>query len=325
MKSWLAGKQNSLLQKLTIFIVLFGIVFGGCGTVDLKVRKNLDHPNIHPNTVAILPFTLAGPTPEGVPVHRLFRECFFNYFSYLGYVDVPLETIDYKLQAAGMKKYKEVLGFSPEKLRDILAVDAVIKGQVLETNNFTGGIHAETSIKAKIEMIDLRTGETLWETEHKERIYSGILSPNFVEIIKDQMDNAKVHQALYKTAEMFSIGIMMKIPDPTAVWQKEIRLPEIKSIETNLKPNQKLKPNDRIYVNLIGDAGLKGSFGIGSWKSNIPLKEITPGMYSGSYIVQESDEISSALIVGTLKNAQGLAGKRFYKHGMAVIEKSSLN
>ena len=94
MKSWLAGKQNSSLQKLTIFIVLFGMVFGGCGTVDLKVRKNLDHPNIHPNTVAILPFTLAGPTPEGVPVHRLFRECFFNYFSYLGYVDIPLETID---------------------------------------------------------------------------------------------------------------------------------------------------------------------------------------------------------------------------------------
>ena len=220
MKSWPSGKQNSSLQKLTIFIVLFGIVFGGCGTVDLKVRKNLDHPNIHPNTVAVLPFTLAGPTPEGVPVHRLFRECFFNYFSYLGYVDVPLETIDYKLHAAGMKKYKEVLGFSPEKLRDILAVDAVIKGQVLETNNFTGGIHAETSIKAKIEMIDLRTGETLWETEHKERIYSGILSPNFVEIIQDQMDNAKVQQALYKTAEMFSIGIMMKIPDPAAVWQK---------------------------------------------------------------------------------------------------------
>ena len=272
MKSWLAGKQNLSLQKLTIFIVLFGIVFGGCGTVDLKVRKNLDHPNIHPNTVAILPFTLAGPTPEGVPVHRLFRECFFNYFSYLGYVDIPLETIDNKLQAAGMKNYTEVLGFSPEKLRDILAVDAVIKGQVLETNNFTGGIHAETSIKAKIEMIDLRTGETLWETEHKESIYSGILSPTVVEIIQDQMDNVKVHQALYKTAEMFSIGIMMKVPDPAEVWQKEIRLPEIKSIETNLKPNQKLKPNDRIYVNLKGDAGLKGSFGIGSWKSRYPVK-----------------------------------------------------
>ncbi len=46
--------------------------FGGCGTVDLKVRKNFDHPNMHPSTVAVLPFTLNGPTPEGVPVHKLF-------------------------------------------------------------------------------------------------------------------------------------------------------------------------------------------------------------------------------------------------------------
>nr|MBC8284541.1 hypothetical protein [Nitrospinota bacterium] len=96
-------------------------------------------------------------------------------------------------------------------------------------------------------------------------------------------------------------------------------------IETNLKPNQNLQPNDRIYVNLIGDPGLKGTFGIGSWKTNIPLREINPGMYSGSYVVQETDEISSALIIGTLRNSQGLAGKRFYKNGVAHIEKSSLN
>jgi len=318
-------RQNLLQRKPFIFFVLLSLVFGGCGTVDLKVRKNLNHPNIHPNTVAVLPFTLAGPTPEGISAHKLFRECFFNYFSYLGYEDIPLETIDYKLQAAGMKKYKEVLELSPQKLRDILGVDAVIKGQVLDTSNFTAGIHAETSIKAKIEMIDLRTGESLWSTEHTEKTYSGILSPTIVEIIQDQMDNVKVHQALYKTAELFSIGMMQEIPDPAETWQKEIRLPEITSIETNLKPNQKLQPNDRIYVNLKGDPGLKGSFGIGSWKSNIPLREINPGMYSGSYIVQETDEITSALIVGTLINAQGLAGKRFYKNGTASIEKSLLN
>ena len=76
-------------------------------------------------------------------------------------------------------------------------------------------------------------------------------------------------------------------------------------------------------MNLKGDPGLKGSFGIGSWKSNIPLKEIVPGMYSGNYIVQEQDEVLGALIIGTLKNSKGLAGKRFYKSGIAQIKKSS--
>ena len=318
-----AVRQNLLLRKIFIFIVLISGLLGGCGTVELTVRKNLDHPNIHPKTVAILPFTLASSAPEDVPAHKLFRECFFNYFSYLGYVDIPLETIDSKLQAAGLRKFKKVLELSPERLRDILGVDAVIKGQVLDTSNFTGGIHAETSIKAKIVMLDLRTGETLWETEHKESTYSGILSPTVVEIIQDQMENVNVHQVLYKTAKMFSLSMIKEIPDPTEVWHEEIRLPQITSIETNLKPNQKLHPNDQIYVNLKGDPGLKGFFGIGSWKSNIPLKEIVPGMYSGSYVVQKNDEIKSALIIGTLKNSQGLAGKRFYKSGMAEIEKTS--
>ena len=165
-------RQNLLLRKIFIFIVLISGLLGGCGAVDLKIRKTLDYPNSHPKTVAILPFTLAGSTPEGVPAHKLFRECFFNYFSYLGYVDIPLETIDSKLQAAGILKFKKVFELSPEKLRDILGVDAVVKGQVLDTSNFTGGIHAETSIQAKIEMLDLRTGEILWETKHTESTYS---------------------------------------------------------------------------------------------------------------------------------------------------------
>ncbi len=316
----MALRQKLFSQQIIIVIALIAGVLTGCGTVDLKIRKNLAHSNMQPKTVAILPFTLAGPTPEGISVHNLFRECFFNYFSYLGYVDIPLEIVDQKLQAAGLKKFKEVLKLSPQRLREILGVDAVIKGQVLDANNFTGGIHAETSLKAKIEMLDLRTGETLWETEHTEKTYSGILSPTIVGIIQDQMDNVKVHQALFKTAQMFSVNIMKEIPDPANLLQDEIRLPEITSIETNLKPNQNLQPDDRIYVKLKGDPGLEGYFGIGSWKSNIPLKEITPGMYTGSYTVQDTDGASSALIIGTLKNSQGLSGKRFYKNGMAHIE-----
>ena len=121
----------------------------------------------------------------------------------------------------------------------------MVRGRVLSANNFTGGIHAETSIKAKIDMLDLRTGDVLWETEHKESTYSGILSPTIVEIIQDQMDNVKVHQAYFKTAEIFSISLMKEIPDPADKWVEKIRLPKITKIETNLKPSLKLKPNDR--------------------------------------------------------------------------------
>jgi hypothetical protein len=68
---------------------------------------------------------------------------------------------------------------------------------------------------------------------------------------------------------------------------------------------------------------LTGYFDIGSWKSNIPLKEIVPGLYTGSYTIKASDDVSSSLIIGTLKNKNGLTGKKFYKDGMAQFNTPS--
>ena len=316
--------SHSRISSLLILRIAFlGIFLAGCGTVDLEIRQGTNNLGMQPRSVAILPFTLEEPDPEQISPHELFRACFFNYFSYLGYVDLPLKTIDQRLNQAGLTDPNKILELSPDKLRKILDVDAVVRGRVLATNNFTGGIHAETSIEAKIDMLDLRTKEILWETEHKEMTYSGILSPTIVEFIQDQIDNVKVHQAYLKAAEIFSLNMMKEIPDPADSWTEEIRLPEIISIETNLKPTLKLNPNDRIYVNLKGDPGLTGYFDIGSWKSNIPLKEIVPGLYTGSYTIKASDDVSSSLIIGTLKSKNGLTGKKFYKDGMAQFNPTS--
>jgi hypothetical protein len=317
--------QSHIFSFMKLSLTLFSFIIVGCGTIDLEIRQNNTNISMIPRTVAILPFTLEEPAHDDVSPHNLFRDCFYNYFSFLGYVDLPLETINEKLSQAGLTDNKKILELSPDRLRKILGVDAVIRGRVLSANNFTGGIYAETSIKAKIDMLDLRTGDIIWATEHKESVKSGILSPTIVEIIQDQMDNVKVHQAYYKTAEIFSISMLKEIPDPADSWTEEIRLPTIISIETNLKPNLKLKPNDRIYINLKGDPGLTGYFGIGSWKTDIPLKEIIPGLYTGSYTIKPSDDVSSSLIVGTLKDKNGLTGKKFYKDDMVQFETSSAN
>lgn len=304
-------------------ILLLGVLLAGCGTVDLQVRQIHKNLSMQPRSVAILPFTLEQLDPEGIAPHKLFRTCFYNYFSYLGYVDLPLNIIDQKLSQAGLTNATKILELSPEKLRKILGVDAVIRGRVLSASNFTGGIHAETSLTAKIDMFDLRTRDILWETKHKEMTYSGILSPTIVDIIQSQIENVKVHQAYFKTAEMFALNMMKEIPDPADNWKNKIRLPQITNIETNLKPNLKLNPKDRIYVNLKGDPGLTGYFDIGSWKSNIPLKEIVPGLYTGSYTLKPSDDVTSSLIIGSLKNKNGLTGKKYYKAGMAQFNHSS--
>jgi len=51
------------------------------------------------------------------------------------------------------------------------------------------------------------------------------------------------------------------------------------------------------------------------------MKEISPGVYTGSYVVKTGDKVLSAFIIGTLKNKKGLASKKYYKTALATIER----
>ncbi len=298
------------------FLAFF--IVSGCGSAKVRVSQKSDQPTTFPKKVAVLPFTVEPNIQEEEFPHIIFREVFFNNFSYLGFTDMPLDEVDQRLYNAGVPP-ENAAKLRPRELRRIFGVDAVIRGHVLEANNFTGGIHAETLIGARLEMLDLTTGESLWEVEHTEVSYSGIATPTIVDIIQEQMENVKVQQAYYKTAEMFCQKILKQIPDPAHTRLDEVQPPLIKSIETNIRPNKELKANDLIRVILRGQPGLTASFDIGSWRTSIPMEEVAVGVYSGSYRIKKGDQVASAFIIGTLKNKRGLASKKYYKAVMATI------
>lgn len=290
-----------------------------CASPKVHVSKYLENKTASPKSVAILPFTMEKNIEEEESPNVIFRDVFFNNFSFLGYNDLPLDEVDQKLHHAGVP-IEDAAKLRHHELKRILGVDAVIRGHLLEVNNFTAGFHAETLIHAKLEMVDLETGNSLWEVDHSERTYAGLASPTIVDIIQEQVENAKVKQAYYKTSEMFCQQILSQIPDPAADRVGEVKLPTISSIETNIKADQKLKISDSIYVSMRGQAGLQATFDIGSWRTSIPMKEVSPGLYTGTYVVKNGDQVLSAFIIGTLKNQKGLASKKYYKTALATIE-----
>ncbi len=306
--------------KHTLAAVICCLVLASCSSPKVNVSKFLTNETATPKSVAILPFTLEKNIKEEELPHIIFREVFFNNFSYLGYNDVPLDEVDQKLHHAGVQ-IENAAKLQYRELREILGVDAVIRGHILEANNFTGGLHAETLVHAKIDMMDLKTGNSLWEVDHTEMAYSGIASPTIVDIIQEQVENAEVKLAYHKNAEMFSQRILAQIPDPAGKRLGEVRLPTISSIETNIRPNQKLQLDDSIYVSMRGQPKLTATFDIGSWKTSISMKEISPGLYTGTYVVKAGDKVLSAFIIGTLKNEKGLASKKYYKTALATIER----
>ena len=305
--------------KFAAALTLAALISAGCGKIKVAVHHETDDNWDYPETVAILPFSYDPAVEENKKAFSILRDTFFNYFSYLGYNDLPLAAVNLKFEPTA-KKGIAANDISNEELKKILGVDAVIQGHVINSTNLTYGIYAETSIEAELKMIDLRTGKTLWDTKHLELNASSIATPSLVDMIADQAENSMASVAYHRIAESFSLKVLAKIPDPASLRYDRIRLPNIESVEANIKGNNKLSPNDLIYVTMIGEPSLFGHFDIGSFKTGILMKEVSPGIYTGSYRIKDGDLIDGALIIASLSNKRGLTAKKFYKKALAVKE-----
>ncbi|MCD4783701.1 MAG: hypothetical protein K8T10_07720 [Candidatus Eremiobacteraeota bacterium] len=66
-----------------------------------------------------------------------------------------------------------------------------------------------------------------------------------------------------------------------------------------------LMVKEKLKVTLIGEPLARASFDIGRWKRNIPMKEVSPGIYEGFYEVSPTDNVSDAKITGKLRTKVG--------------------
>jgi tetratricopeptide (TPR) repeat protein len=85
-----------------------------------------------------------------------------------------------------------------------------------------------------------------------------------------------------------------------------VTIPTITSIQHDI--TSPLSTGDRIKVTLIGDPGKEATFDLGDVKKNLPMKEVSPGRYEGVYRVGEKDNFSNLVVVGHLKDQQGIRG-----------------
>ena len=140
--------RTSKYTAVFILIILFAI---SCGKANVKVFHDVESDYDYPRTVAVLPFSYDSEIIESKRPHAILRQLFFNYFSYLGYTDLPLSVVDLRIASTDKKPNGNIENLSNTDLRQILRADAVIRGHIINATNFTAGIYAETSIKAKLE------------------------------------------------------------------------------------------------------------------------------------------------------------------------------
>lgn len=317
------GREINPGLRFDKLLVLFLFAFiANCSSVQVEVYK-YPSADYFPRTVAVLPFTYDKTIPLQESPHSILRQEFFKYFSYLGYTDMPLEEVNNRLHKAGYK-LQDATNMNIKQLRDALGVDAVIRGHVLEANNFTGGVYAETRIRALIRMVDLNRSEIMWETDHQELDNTSILALTVVDTIQDQIGNANTQGAFTKVAESFALKVLEAIPDPAELRGANIHLPKIYSIQADIG-TKKPSSNDVVRVSITGEPGLSASFDIGGWKTSVPMVEKKAGYYEGAYQVNAQDQMADTLIVASLKDKSGLIGKKFFKTAKKPITTAAKN
>ncbi|HEY7679231.1 MAG TPA: DUF799 domain-containing protein [Terriglobia bacterium] len=80
-----------------------------------------------------------------------------------GYYVIPVTLMDETFRQNGLNSPAEIHDVSPQKLREIFGADAVVYIKVTRYGTSYVVIGSETTVAAQARIVDLRTGQLLWE------------------------------------------------------------------------------------------------------------------------------------------------------------------
>ncbi|MBT8371071.1 MAG: DUF799 domain-containing protein, partial [Deltaproteobacteria bacterium] len=142
--------------KKKLIATIFGlIIIAGSSSCALRLLQPPPAPNVQeqhqlPNKIAILPFVNRTSNPEA---GTLVRKMFYNFFSSLNYRDMEPYVIDDNLKKN--KVYADITAgkkVSPQKLGQLLGVDAVIFGEVLSLGKIYALVYSDNQAGLRARM-----------------------------------------------------------------------------------------------------------------------------------------------------------------------------
>ena len=249
-----------------------------------------------PHKVAILPFANRTTNPEAGIV---LRKMFYNFISSLNYHDQEPYWVDEKLKQT--KIYQKIVAgeyVSPQKIGQLLGVDAVVYGEVLSLGKIYALVYSENYAGLRARMVHSDTGQTIWELEHSIHLRSGDMPLSLPNLATALFKTAINHeQATHmQAASELCMEMVATIPNPTALTEPP---PKIQALVHN-GAGKLLRPGDYLKVVMLGDKGQNASWSIPSLIDDLPMEEKEPGVYIGAYQVQSHDRLPHGRIIGYL-------------------------
>lgn len=150
-------KKNNLRRLLFIGLIFIAISLNACAMMPVKQAN----PNNPIRTVAVLP--MVNQTND-VEAPQYVRTEFDKKMPENFYANKPIKDIDQLLRdQMGITLGAQLDMTTPQKLGELLGVDGVIYGTLMNFDTQTTGVYNVRRVRAKFKLVNTRTGETVWQ------------------------------------------------------------------------------------------------------------------------------------------------------------------
>ncbi len=299
--------KSARISINSVIIIVVGLLIAG-GNISCTIRKFIPLPTAAvaeeeqlPAKVAILPFVNKTSNPEAGTV---VRKMFYNFFSSLNYLDLEPFVIDDTLK--GNDLYQAVSAgedVSPQKLGQLLGVDAVIYGEVLHLGKIYALVYSDNQAGLHARMVRCNSGQTVWDLEHSIHLEEGDVPLTPLGLAATVLKTAISHQQAthLKAASELCMQMVATIPNPPTVTEPP---PRIQALVHN-GAGKLLRPGDYLRVAMIGDKNQVATWSIPPLVENLPMKEKEPGVYIGAYKIKQRDRLPQGRLFGYLRSNKG--------------------
>lgn len=150
--------EKNNIRYILLLISLIAIVsLNACAMMPVRQAN----PNNPIRTVAVLPMLnqtndVEGPQYVRTEFDKKIRENF--------YANKPIKDIDQLLKdQMGITLGAQLDMTTPQKLGELLGVDGVIYGTLMNFDTQTTGVYNVRRVRAKFKLVNTKTGETVWQ------------------------------------------------------------------------------------------------------------------------------------------------------------------
>lgn len=158
---------RNLIQLVTATLVIF--ILAGCATNRAMVDYTA-YKESRPRSVVILP--PVNESPDVKATYSMLSQMTYP-LAEAGYYVFPVAVVDETFKQNGLTNANDIQNVSFKKLREIFGADAALYVTVNKYGTTYAVLDSATVVSASARLVDLKTGNTLWEGTASARDQGG--------------------------------------------------------------------------------------------------------------------------------------------------------